>query len=136
MADELLCCEEQLTRVEENSVLNQTFMCKSCIEYKGILEELTQELQSAKKIIQLLQDDVKMSKDQSVSAVPSFTWENNTSAVSDSESSWKNVLHKPSNRMNPHNLQINQWPIPVILTSPVLIYNITSKLIDSYLIIN
>jgi len=40
--------------MKENSVLNQTFSCKSCIEYKGILEELTQELQSAKQIIQLL----------------------------------------------------------------------------------
>ena len=52
-----------------------------------------------------------------MSAVPSFTWENNTSSVSDSESSWKKVLHKSSNPVNPYNSQINQWPIPVILTS-------------------
>jgi len=86
------------------------------MEYKGILEELTQELQSAKKIIQLLQD-VKMSKDQSLSAIPRFACENNTSSGSVNESSWKNVLHKPSNRVNPHNSQINRLPIPVILTS-------------------
>jgi len=117
MADESSCCEEQLTQVEGNSVMDQTFSRKSCVEYTGILEELTQELQSAKKIIQLLQEDVKKSTEQSVSAIPRFTCENNTSSVSDSESSWENVLHKSSNQFNPHNSQINRWPIPVIITS-------------------
>jgi len=87
------------------------------MEYKGILEELTQELQSAKKIIQLLQEDVKMNKDQSLSVILRFTCENNTTLVSVNESSWKNALHKPSNQVNPHNSQINWLPIPVILTS-------------------
>jgi len=64
----VVCSGDQLTQVEENSVLNQTFSCKSCKEYKGILEELIQELQSAKKIIQLLQEDVNMSNDYSLSA--------------------------------------------------------------------
>jgi len=62
MADGWLRCGEQLTQMEENSVLNQTSSCKSCTEYKRILEELTRELHSAKKIIQLLQEDVNMSR--------------------------------------------------------------------------
>ena len=75
MADGLLCCGEQLTRMEGNSVLNQTTLCKSCMEYKSILEELTQELQSAKKIIQLLQEYVNMSRDHTLSAIPRFPCE-------------------------------------------------------------
>jgi len=117
MADGLVCCGEQFKRTEGNSVLNQTSSCKSCTEYKSILEELTQELQSAKKIIQLLQEDVNMSRDHSSSTIPRSPCENNTSLVSDSESSWKKVLHKSSNRVNPHNSANNQWPIPVISNS-------------------
>jgi hypothetical protein len=98
----VVCSGDQLTRVEENSVLNQTFSCKSCKEYKGILEELIQELQSAKKIIQLLQEDINMSKDYSSSATSRLSCENNTSLVSNNESSWEKVLYKSSNRMTPH----------------------------------
>ena len=117
MADGSLCCGERLTQVEENSELNQISSCKSCMEYKCILEELTQELQSAKKIIQLLKEDVNMNRDHSLSATPRFPCENNTSSVSNKESSWKKVLHRSSNRINPRNSPCNQWPIPMITTS-------------------
>jgi hypothetical protein len=104
-------------QVEGNNVPNQTSSCKSCIEYKCTLEDLTQELQSAKKIIQPLQEDINMSKDHPSSAIPRFPCESNTSSVSNNANSWKKVLHKTSKRINPHNSPNNQWPIPVILTS-------------------
>ena len=79
MAEGLLSSREQPAQVEVNSVLNQTSLCKSCIEYQCTLEELTQELQSAKKIIQLLQEDINMSKDRAPFAIPRFPGESNTS---------------------------------------------------------
>ena len=79
MAEGLLCSREQPAQVEVNSVLNQMSLCKSCIEYQCTLEELTQELQSAKKIIQLLQEDINMSKDRAPFAIPRFPGESNTS---------------------------------------------------------
>jgi len=78
MADGLLCCGERLTQKEEDNALNQVSSCKSCMEYKCILKELTQELQSAKKIIQLLQEDVNMNWEHGSSATPRFPWENKT----------------------------------------------------------
>jgi uncharacterized protein involved in tolerance to divalent cations len=38
------------------SDVNQTLRCNSCFNYKYELEELTEELLTAKKIIQLLQE--------------------------------------------------------------------------------
>ena len=67
MGDRLLCCQNQPKKIEGNSVPNQMSLCKSCTQYKCILEELTQELQSAKKIIQLLQHDINICKDQTLS---------------------------------------------------------------------
>jgi hypothetical protein len=117
MADGQLCCPEQPVQVKGNSVPNQTSLCKSCIEYQCTLEELTQELQSAKKIIQLLQEDINMSKDHTSFAIPKFPCESNTPSISNNANSWKKVLHKTSKRINPHNFPHNQWPIPVISTS-------------------
>jgi hypothetical protein len=103
--------------VEGNSALNQSSSCKSCIEYKCILEELTLELQSAKKIIQLLQEDVNTSRNHNSSAIPRFPCENNTSSVNNNASNWEIVLHKTSKRDNIHNSSNNWWPVPVISTS-------------------
>jgi hypothetical protein len=117
MAEGQLCSREQPVQVEVKSVLNQTSWCKSCIEYQCTLEELTQELQLAKKIIQLLQEDINKSKDHTPFAIPRYPGESNTSSVSNNASNWKKVLHKTSKRTNPHNSPNNQWPIPVISTS-------------------
>ena len=89
MVDRLLCCRDQPKQIEGNSLPNQTSLCKSCIEYKCILEELTQELQSAKKIIQLLQDDINICKGQTLSTIPSLPYESSTSSVSNNTNSWE-----------------------------------------------
>jgi hypothetical protein len=117
MAERQLCFREQSAQVEVNSVLNQTSLCKSGIEYQCTLEELTQELQSAKKIIQLIQDDINKSKDHTSFAIPRSPGESNTSSVSNSANNWKKVLHKTNKRTDPLNSLNNQWPIPVISTS-------------------
>jgi len=41
---------------------NQLFRCNSCFKYKCELEELTEELLTTKKIIQLLQQDLNTYK--------------------------------------------------------------------------
>jgi len=58
-----------------------------------------------------------MSKDHSASVISSFPCENNTSSVSDNESSWEKVLHKTSNRVKTYKSPNNRWPIPVTVTS-------------------
>jgi hypothetical protein len=42
--------------------VNQQFRCNSCLKYKCELGEMAEELISARKIIQLLQDDLKTFK--------------------------------------------------------------------------
>ena len=61
---------EQTTQFCEISVLNQSFTCKSCIEYKAKSGEITQELLTSKEIIQLLQEDLNKYRDLN-SSIPS-----------------------------------------------------------------
>jgi hypothetical protein len=76
---------------------------------------LSPELQSARRIIQLLQDDLNGIKNQ-----PPRT-ELTAPQVSDTPNSWKTIAARTSNpsnqRYSPKNIPNHQKPIPVIKTS-------------------
>ena len=63
MAEGLWCdCVLAAYKRKVNDV-NQQFRHNSCLKYKCELEEMAEELTSASKIIQLLQDDLNTFKD-------------------------------------------------------------------------
>ena len=108
-----------LSRVDElvsvnctESDVNQQSSCNYCLKYKYELEELTQELLSAKKIIQLLQEDRNAYKDPTVSGTSEDR--SNSHVSSNLSSNWEIVTDKSS---KPNKLNITsheQLPIPVI----------------------
>jgi hypothetical protein len=90
-------------------------VCNYCSGYLSEITSLNTELQSAKKIIQLLQDDLNGIKNQP-------PWSERTSPqVSDAPNSWKTIAARISNPGNQSyftkNILHNQKPIPVIQTS-------------------
>ena len=113
---------ELLSRVEECVSFNCTesdkihqFSCTNCLKYKYELEKVTQELLSARKIIQLLQEDtntnadstaVKPSVNPHVSTNTSDNWE---LVAGISNNSRKSRKHKNLNRAAQE-----QFPIPVV----------------------
>ena len=62
MAEGLSGHNELATHNYKISDVNQAFRCSSCFKYKCELEELTEELITMKKIIQLLQEDLNTCK--------------------------------------------------------------------------
>ena len=110
MAEGQLCSREQPAQVEVNGVLNQTSLCKSCIDYQCTIEELTQELQLARKIIHLLQEDINMSKDHAPSAIPRFPGESITSSVSNNANNWRRCYIKQVNEPIHTTLQTTCGP--------------------------
>jgi superfamily II helicase len=52
------------------SDVKQKLSCNSCVEYQCKLEELVLELSSAKKIIQLLQEDQNTYNDPTLARTP------------------------------------------------------------------
>jgi hypothetical protein len=63
LVEEATCVHELALNNCNVSGVNQLIMCNSCLKYKDELEIVVQELKTAKKIIQLLQDDLNASKD-------------------------------------------------------------------------
>ena len=99
-----------LTSAESD--INQQSNCIHCLKYKSELEELTQELLPAKKIIQLLQEDrntykepttIIMSDDKKI-----------THVSSNSSSNWKLVTDKSRKPKRLNRNTHDQFPIPVI----------------------
>ena len=59
-----LSCDHVLDAYKHKvNYVNQESRCNSCSKYKCELEEMAEELISARKIIQLLQDDLNTFKD-------------------------------------------------------------------------
>jgi hypothetical protein len=90
-------------------------VCKYCSGYLSEIASLNTELQSARRIIQLLQDDPNGIKNQP-------PWSELTAPqVSDAPNSWKTIAARTSNPGNqrylPKNILNNQKLIPVIQTS-------------------
>ena len=112
----ILDCCEQCPYVDENSVPIQQFECKSCMEYEIKLEALTQEILSSKKIIQLLQEDLKACKDQTSPTTTRHTSVCNATQVSDTANSWKEIVTKSRKTGDPSKTPSYQRPIPVIQT--------------------
>ena len=54
---------ESVTFQYKISNVNQPPKCSSCLKYKSEWEEVVEELETAKKIIQLLQEDLNTYKD-------------------------------------------------------------------------
>jgi len=89
-------------------------VCKHCSGYLNEIASLNTELQSARKIIQLFQDDLSGIKNQ-----PPWS-EHTTPHVIASPNNWKSIAAKKSNPGNHRcltkNSLHNQKPIPVIQT--------------------
>ena len=94
------------------SYINQQSTCNYCFKYKCELEELTQELLSAKKIIQLLQEDRNTSKDPTTAIMSDDRI--NTHVSSNSSSDWKVVTDKSRKPKRLNRISHDQLPIPVI----------------------
>jgi hypothetical protein len=90
-------------------------VCKYCIGHLSEIALLSTELQSARKIIQLLQNDLNRIKNQ-----PPRN-ELTAPQVSDAPNSWKTIAARTSNSSNQRYFQKNtlnyQKPIPVIQTT-------------------
>jgi hypothetical protein len=98
----------------------QNPVCNFCSGYLSEIASLNTEIQSARKIIQLLQDDLNGIKDQ-----PPW-WERSITHANDAPNNWNNWKTKaartrisnPGNRRClTRNTLLNQKPIPVIQTS-------------------
>jgi hypothetical protein len=68
MAEGVFCECESSTHNWEVSEVKQSHKCNTCIKYKGELEEITNELLTSKKIIQLLLEDLNTFKDPTPNA--------------------------------------------------------------------
>ena len=91
------------------SDVNQLFRCNSCWKYKCELEEMAGELITARKIIQLLQEDLNTSKD----LMPSITSdERNNSHVNSKLTNKWGIVTDESRKCN--RIIHDQLPIPVI----------------------
>ena len=119
MADEPISSDDQSTLLCIKSYLNHTSSCNLFEEYKHRLEELTQELLSAKKIIQLLQEDVKVDKvmnaTQTVSqhTVTQHPIKSNPQ-VSNKADIWETVPNRSKRTGKLFNTTYYPMPIPVV----------------------
>jgi hypothetical protein len=75
------------------SDVKQPPSCSSCFKYKCELEELTQELLTTKKIMQLLQEDVNTYKDPT--SVRMSDDRSNSHVSSKLPNNWETVTNKP-----------------------------------------
>jgi hypothetical protein len=101
-----------------HSLTNIAPECKFCTNYKGVIESLFSELQTVKKIIQLLQDDLSNTgRQQRTDTLTS----NYTPQVSPATNNWEitsNRKRKSGNHTNyPNTSPYFQNHIPVIQTS-------------------
>jgi len=103
------------TLVSQNCAKNdvkQKLSCNSCVEYQYKLEELVLELSSAKKIIQLLQEDQNTYNDPTLARTPE---EGRNSHVSNElNNTWKIAIDKSRKFKKLNDTSTDQLPIPII----------------------
>ena len=109
MVEDLSRDYELATHNCKTGAVNQPLKCNSCFKYKCELEELTEELLTMKKIIQLLQEDLITYKDHTSARTSGNR--SNAHVSSALTNNWEIVTDKSrkSNRI----IQ-EQLPIPVI----------------------
>jgi hypothetical protein len=108
MADGVFRECESSTHNWEVSEVKQSLKCNTCSKYKGELEEMTKELSTSKKIIQLLLEDLNTFKDPTPDA------RNNPHVSNKLSTSWETVNAKPSKSHKVKASIQDQLPIPVI----------------------
>jgi hypothetical protein len=114
------------------SDVNQQSSCNYCFKYKCELEELTQELLSAKKIIQLLQEDLNTYKDPTVARMSDDR--SNSHVSSNLSSNWEIVTDKSRKPKKLNRISHDQLPIPVIPIKNHYNALLTYKMTQSYLV--
>ena len=92
----------------EVSEVKQSHKCNTCFKFKGGLEEMTKELLTSKKIIQLLLEDRNTFKD------PTLDARNNPHVNNKLSTSWDIVNVKPRKSHKVKAIIQDQLPIPVI----------------------
>jgi hypothetical protein len=91
------------------SDVNQPHRCNTCLKYKSELEEMAVELTTARKIIQLLQEDLNTYKDPTL---PSTSYKRSNSHVNNKlTNKWEIVKDKSSKSSR---IIHDQQPISVI----------------------
>ena len=115
MADLEYHCSASTPDKSDNSALNPVSVCKFCTGHLSEIESLNSELQTPKRIIQLLQDDLNGIKNQ----LPCRDL--SAPHVSDATNCWKTTTTKTrkssDQRYFPNSILNDQKPIPVIQTS-------------------
>jgi hypothetical protein len=116
MAEVLLLACEPAAQICKLSVINQTSQCNACKVYKDQIKLLTQELLSSKKIIQLLQEDLRTFKEPPHATNTEHQDERINPQVSNSDSSWKTASTKTkySSNLNKSNNCYKYTRIPVV----------------------
>jgi hypothetical protein len=110
------------------SDVNQTFSCSSCFKYKSDLEEMVEELITARKIIQLLQKDLNNYKDLTL---PSTSDErSNSHTNSKRTNNWEIVTDK---RRKSTRVIHDQLPIPVIPIANQYSFYLFSRLYNVFI---
>ena len=109
------CTEKSISQNHTESDVKQKLSCNNCIEYQHKLEELILELSSAKKIIQLLQEDQNTCNGPTRARAPD---EGQNSHVSNElHNTWEIVSNKSKKSKKLNNTQPGQLPIPTITTT-------------------
>jgi hypothetical protein len=112
MAAALFRVDELLSQNCTVSDVKQQSNCNDCVKYKCELEELTQELSAAKKIIQLLQEDLNTRIDPTVARMSNNG--RNSHVSSDFNNNWEIVTDKSRKPKKLNRTSLYQLPIPVI----------------------
>jgi hypothetical protein len=105
------CVGESVSQNYTESGIKQKLGCNNCIEYQYKLEKLILELSSAKKIIQLLQEDHNTSNVPVVAGTPEEDF--NTHVSNNLNNTWKTVTGKSRKSKKPNDTSLDQFPIPV-----------------------
>jgi len=108
-----MSCDCKLaTHNSKVSDVDQLFRCNSCFKYNCELEELTQELITTKKIIQLLQEDLNTYKNLMSARMSNDR--SNPHVSSKLTNNWQTVSDKSTKPKKSDRTTHNQLPIPVI----------------------
>ena len=104
--------DELVSRNCTGTDVKQQSSCNYCVEYQYKLEEFTLELSSAKKIIQLLQEDQNTHNDPTITRTPEE--ERNSHVSNDLNNTWEIVTDKSRKPKKLNSTSPDQLPIPII----------------------
>jgi len=112
MAAILSRVDESVSQSCKESDVKQQLSCNYCVKYKCELEELILELSSAKKIIQLLQEDQNTHNDPTIARTSEDG--SNPHVSNELNNNWEIVTDKSRKLKKLNEISPDQLPIPTI----------------------